>query len=31
MRIGWTMMLPLALANLVAYAIIIALVDRGGF
>jgi NADH-quinone oxidoreductase subunit H len=31
MRIGWTMMLPLALANLVACAIIIALVDRGGF
>ena len=31
MRIGWTMMLPLALANLVAYAIIIALIDRGGF
>jgi NADH-quinone oxidoreductase subunit H len=31
MRIGWTMMLPLALANLIAYAIIIALVDRGGF
>lgn len=31
MRIGWTMMLPLALANLVAYAIIIALVDRGVF
>jgi NADH-quinone oxidoreductase subunit H len=31
MRIGWTMMLPLALANLVAYAIIIARVDRGGF
>jgi NADH-quinone oxidoreductase subunit H len=31
MRIGWTMMLPLALANLVACAIIIALVDRSGF
>jgi len=31
MRIGWTMMLPLAIANLVAYAIIIALLDRGGF
>ncbi|RLA52570.1 MAG: hydroxyacid dehydrogenase [Gammaproteobacteria bacterium] len=31
MRIGWTMLLPLAIANLVVYAIIIALVDRGGF
>ncbi|MCB1124130.1 MAG: NADH-quinone oxidoreductase subunit H, partial [Verrucomicrobiae bacterium] len=27
MKLGWTMMLPLALANLVFYAIIFALVD----
>jgi len=31
MRIGWTMLLPLAIANLVVCAVIIALVDRGGF
>ena len=31
MRIGWSALLPLAIANLVAYAVIIPLIDRGGF